>query len=162
MPMLHFVRRSLLIQLLSVYLLFVVIVLIGGVGVDAVVEQQLGNDVQASDQALAQEIALETSLRLSGAENSLAELGELARQAGTPDAMARTFHAFQAARSDVDHVYWLDPLGTLLVSWPKEGATLGSEFSPPDVVQRARQHRDPVFEVGIAAEATRNPDVIIN
>ncbi len=62
--MLPFMRRSLLIQLLSVYLLFVVIVLIGGVGVNAVVEQQLRNDVQASDQALAQEIALETSLQL--------------------------------------------------------------------------------------------------
>ena len=62
--MLHFVRRSLLVQLLSVYLLFVVIVLLGGVGVNAVVEQQLRNDAQASDQALGQEIALETGLHL--------------------------------------------------------------------------------------------------
>ena len=31
--MLHFMRRSLLFQLLSVYLLFVVVVLIGGVAV---------------------------------------------------------------------------------------------------------------------------------
>ena len=52
--MLHFMRRSLLVQLLSVYLLFVGIVLIGGVGVNAVVEQKLRIDAQASDQALAQ------------------------------------------------------------------------------------------------------------
>ncbi len=40
--MLHFVHRSLLIQLLSVYLLFVVIVLLGGVEVNAVVAAATG------------------------------------------------------------------------------------------------------------------------
>ncbi len=59
--MLHFGRRSLLAQLLSVYLLFVIIVLAGGAGVNAMVEQRLQNDVQASDQALAQEIGLKVS-----------------------------------------------------------------------------------------------------
>ena len=62
LAMSHFVRRSLLVQLLSVYLLFVMVVLLGGVGVNAVIEQRLRNDVQASDQALAQEIAVETGL----------------------------------------------------------------------------------------------------
>src|SRR5215467_1445030 len=76
LAMLHFVRRSLLVQLLSVYLLFVVIVLIGGVGVNAAVEQQLRSDVQASDQALAQEIALETSFHLRDTENALVALGK--------------------------------------------------------------------------------------
>jgi len=76
--MLHFARRSLLVQLLSVYLLFVIVVLIGGVVVNAVVEQQLSTDVQASDEALAQEIALETSLHLRDAENALVMLGKLA------------------------------------------------------------------------------------
>ena len=79
--MLHYVRRSLLFQLLSVYLLFVIVVLIGGVGVNAVVEQQLRNDVQASDQALAQEIALETSLHLRDSENALVALGKLVDRA---------------------------------------------------------------------------------
>src|SRR5947209_1843217 len=94
LAMLHFVRRSLLIQLLSVYLLFVVIVLLGGVGVNAVVEQRLRNDVQASDQALAQEIALETSLHLRDSEQSLVALGKLALQASTPDTMRSIFHTY--------------------------------------------------------------------
>src|SRR5258708_22923207 len=118
LAMLHFMRRSLLVQLLSVYLLFVVIVLLGGVEVNAVVEQQLRNDVQASDQALAQEIALQTNLQLTGAENSLVALGNLARQAGTSAAKASIFQTFQAARSDVDQVYWLDPVGIVRVSCP--------------------------------------------
>ena len=56
------------------------IVLLGGLGVNMVVEQKLRNDVQASDQALAQEIALETSLHLRVAEQSLEALGKLALQ----------------------------------------------------------------------------------
>jgi len=86
--MLHFARRSLLVQLLSVYLVFVIAVLLGGVEVNTVVEQQLRNDVQASDQALAQEIALQTSLQLQSAENSLVKLGSLV-QARTPRALYR-------------------------------------------------------------------------
>src|SRR5690349_17313669 len=117
--MLHFVRRSLLIQLLSVYLLFVVVVLLGGFGVNAVVAERLRNDVQAADQALAQEIALQASLQIAGAQHSLSELGALAAKAPTPTAIATLFHAFQAARSDVDHVYWLNPVGDVSVSWPQ-------------------------------------------
>jgi len=163
--MLHFMRRSLLVQLLSVYLLFVVIVLIGGVAVNAVVEQQLGNDAQASDQALAQEIAVETSLHLSDSESSLAKLGNLAVQADTPAAIVSLFQTFQAARSDVDQVYWLDPVGALVVSCPRLPGkcqdNLVAEFSPPDVVQRALTAPGSVFEVGAVVEPTFSAGVII-
>src|SRR5258706_11819790 len=98
--MLHLVRQSLLVQLLSVYLLFVIAVLIGGVEVNAVVEQQLRNDAQASDQAQAQQIALETSLHLRDSEKALVALGKLAAQIGAPQAMASPFQTFRAARSD--------------------------------------------------------------
>src|SRR5258706_13772237 len=81
LAMLPFMRRSLLVQLLSVYLLFVVIVLLGGVEVNTVVEQQQRNDVQASDRALAQEIALHTSIQLSDAKQSIVKLGNLAEKA---------------------------------------------------------------------------------
>lgn len=161
--MVHLMRRSLLIQLLSIYLLFVVIVLLGGLEVNAVVEQKLRNDVQASDQALAQEIALETSLHIRVAEQSLVALGKLALPASTPMMMRSLLHAFHDARSDVDQVSWLDPVGTIQVSWPPGKVRLGAEFSPPSVVQRALNPNinSPVFEVGIAEETTFVPDVII-
>ena len=82
--MLHFMRRSLLVQLLSVYLLFVAVVLMGGAGVNVVVEQRLRNDVQASDQALAQEIALETSLQAHPAEATRARPMTHSRRCVTP------------------------------------------------------------------------------
>src|SRR6266851_1238398 len=161
LAMLHFMSRSLLVQLLSVYLLFAVVVLIGGVGVNAIVEQQLRNDVQASNRALAQEIALQTSLQLRGAENALVALGKLVLQTDTPDAIANIFQAFQAARSDVDQVYWLDPLGGFIVSCSPCQFGLVAEFSPQDIVQRAHTTSGPVFEVGIAAEPPLNPGLII-
>src|SRR6266700_6943411 len=161
LSMVQFMRRSLLIQLLSICLLFVVIVLLGGLGVNKVVEQKLRNDVQASDQALAQEIALETSLHIRVAEQSLVALGKLALPASTPVLMRSLLHAFHDARSDVDQVSWLDPVGTIQVSWPPGKVMLGAEFSPPSVVQRARDITGPVFEVGIAEETTFVPDVII-
>src|SRR5579884_1074277 len=163
LAMMPFMRRSLLVQLLSVYLLFVVIVLLGGLGVNAVVEQKLRDDAQASDQALAQEIALETSLHLQDAEQSLVALGKLASEASTPHAKESIFHTFQDARSDVDQVSWLDPVGTIQVSWPPGKVQLGAEFSPPDIVQRAinPDTTSPVFEVGIAEETTFAPDVIM-
>jgi signal transduction histidine kinase len=163
--MLHFMRRSLLVQLLSVYLAFVVVVLIGGMVVNAVVEQKLRNDAQASDQALAQEIAVETSLHLSDSERSLARLGNLAVQADTPAAMVSLFQAFQAARSDVDQVYWLDPVGALVVSCPqlpgKCQDKLVAEFSPPDVIRHALTALGPIFDVGAVVEPTFNAGVII-
>src|SRR5256885_12334650 len=148
-----FVRRSLLVQLLSVYLLFVMVVLLGGVGVNAVIEQRLRNDVQASDQALAQEIAVETGLHLSSAENAITELGN-AVQSSTPAEIVNIFQGFKAARSDVDYVYWLDPVGDLSISLPPSQPGLGSAFSPPGVIQHALRVSGPVFEVGIAVEPT--------
>jgi PAS domain S-box-containing protein len=164
--MLHVLHRSLLVQLLSVYLLFVLAVLLGAGGVNAVAEQRLTADAQASDRALAQEIALDTSLQMRNAEDSIGKLGALLLQAGTSDQIISAFQAFQAARSDVDHVYWLDPLGAVRDSWPLGEGGVGSalappEFSPPDVVQRARIALGPVFEVGIAAETNGDAGVII-
>ncbi len=166
--MLHFIHRSLLVQLLSVYLAFAVIVLIGGMVVNAVVAQKLRDDAQASDQALAQEIAVESSLHLSDSESSLARLGNLAVQANTHAAIESLFQAFQAARSDVDQVYWLDPVGSLVVSCPalpgKCQDELVAEFSPPDVIQQALAPMvvpHPVFEVGAVVEPTFSAGVII-
>jgi PAS domain S-box-containing protein len=159
--MLRYVRRSLLMQLLSVYLLFVLVVLIGGVEVNTVVEQQQRNDVQASDQALAQEIALHTSIQLSDAENSVAQLGSIIEKARSLAAIQNILSTYQAARSDAVQVYWLDPFGQVLICLHCYG-NVQPEFSPPNVIRQAarqpRSHRVPVFEVGIAQETPLNPN----
>jgi signal transduction histidine kinase len=164
-----------LIQLVSIYLLFVVVVLIAGIGVNAVVEQRLRHDVEVSDQALAQQIALDTSAKLLSAEASLETLGS--RAARTPNAMIETFQAFMAARSDVEHVYWLDALGIVRVSVKDTTATgqpptsapddttTETQFTPPRVVEQVvtETRAAPVFEVGIAqtSPAAVTPGVIV-
>ena len=138
--MVQFMRRSLLFQLLSIYLLFVVIVLLAGLGVNTVVEQKLRNDVQVSEQALAQEIALETRLHLQDAQQSLVSLGKIALQAGTPEAKKSIFHTFHDARNDVDQVSWLDPVGTIQVSWPPGRVKIGSRILTPQCCPASTQH----------------------
>lgn len=172
----HILRRSLLVQLVSVYLLFVVVVLIAGVGVNAIMEQRLRHDVEASDQALAQVIALDTSAKLLSAEASLEALGHLVQSARTADAITETFRAFMAARNDVEHVYWLDSLGIIRVSMrdttssgkpptsAPDDTVLGTQFTPPGVVDEAvmKTRAAPVFEVGAQpSSAALTPGVII-
>lgn len=157
----HSKSRSLLVQLLSVYLIFVIAVLIGDAGFNLVVKQQLSNKVQTADQALGQEIALETNLQLDDDAKSLTRLGGLVAQAGGSAAITALLRTYVVARSDVDYVYWLDPVGVLRVTWPQiNGGQIGAEFSPPDVVQQARTATAPIFEVGIAVESSYNAGVI--
>jgi PAS domain S-box-containing protein len=176
MPLL--IRRSLLVQLVSVYLLFVLAVLFVGVGVNAAIEQRLRHDVEVSDQALAQEIALETTSTLGGVDTTLGSpsaqgvgaaivtLGALAQRASASGTLASAFQAFMAGRHDVEHVYWLDPVGTVLLSVksptsPPDSIGLQTEFSPPGVIQRALKATAPVFEVGIAQETQGSAGVIV-
>ncbi|HET8912289.1 MAG TPA: ATP-binding protein [Ktedonobacteraceae bacterium] len=158
----RFMRRSLLSQLLSVYLLFVLAVLIGGVIVNVVVEEQLSNDARSSDQALAQEIAVQSSLQLRDVEHSLVNLGVVLAHDTSDAARSQTLENFKSARSDVDNVYWLDSVGALQLSWPPASrAVIGSEFSPDDIVQRARAVNGAVFEAGMAVESTTRAGMII-
>lgn len=160
----HFMRRSLLSQLLSVYLLFVIVVLVGGVVVNAVIEQQLTNGVQASDRALAQEIATQTGLQLQGAENAVKELGSLVMNAKSPEEIESIFQTFQNARSDVAQVYWLDPFGLINVSCsPCQSGSIVAEFQPQAIVEQAIESRSggPVFDVGVTPETTYSRGVVI-
>ncbi len=167
--MARFARRSLLVQLLGTYVLFVLAVLSASLAVNAVVAQRLQSDVQASDQALAQEVAVQTSLTLRDAESSLVQLSLLpAFHTGQRDAIMSALQAYKSARADVDHVYWLDPLGILLVSvksptGPPEAVLPVTEFSPPEVVQRAliqNPTQGPVIEIGLVRSGTYTAGVV--
>lgn len=155
----NYLRRSLLVQLVSVYLVFVFVVLVTGIGVNTIIEQRLRADVQAADQALAQEIAGQTSQRMISASKAIQGLSNLAlrnaSQAGVTtdsqafkDALAHDFEAVMDAQGDILHVSWLDPFGSVVVSVARPSAesaptqdgsgVVGQEFSPPSVVQDAR------------------------
>jgi PAS domain S-box-containing protein len=150
LAVLHVVRHSLLVPLLGVYLLFVAAVLGAYLEVYSVAQQQVRAEVQTTDLALAQQIALDTDTELRGIEGALVQLSHLAvvRQ-GHTGAMASAFQAFKAARPDVDLVYWLDARGTLQVSYPPNLRTLGATYSSQQFFQRARVASGPIVEDGI-------------
>ncbi|MBV9279453.1 MAG: GAF domain-containing protein [Chloroflexi bacterium] len=146
--MLHLLRRSLLVQLLGGYLLFVVAVLAIDFQVNAVVQQQVTNQVQTTDLALGQEIAQETHARLDGARTALVRLGRLpAVRRGETGAMRAPFQAFQATGEGIDLVYWLDPRGVLQVSFPTDIRTLGETLSSQPAFRQARAERGPPHPV---------------
>jgi signal transduction histidine kinase len=146
----HPTRQSLLIRLLGAYLLFVAVVLGTGYAVNRVMQGQIQADVQRADLALAQAIALDVDAKLRGARESLGELSTLdAVQRGDNIAMEGVFHAFKAARRDIDRVYWLDSSGIMQVSVPANVRTQGNDFSQRRLFQQARATSAPITEAGI-------------
>ena len=156
--MLHFARRSLLSQLLSVYLIFVAVVLLGGVAINTVIEQRLTANVQASDEALAQEIATQTSLQLTDAETSVQHLSYLVQSAPSSLAVENIFQDFQSGHSDVKLLYWLNSYGSIDISCSAntsptlfcQQGLINAEFEPLGVITQAiNKPGVPVYEVGM-------------
>jgi hypothetical protein len=153
----RFMQRSLLRQLLGVYLVFVTVVLGTGLAINGGVQDRLRAEVQASDLALAQAIALETGDALRDARDSLRDLGDLpaVRTADLPT-MAAAFAAFKVARRDVDRVYWLDAAGIMRVSVPTDLRTHDLDLAQAPVFKRARLARAPILEAGLVDLTTFN------
>ncbi|MDQ6695650.1 MAG: ATP-binding protein [Chloroflexota bacterium] len=164
--MLRFVRRSLLGQLLGVYLLFVAAVLGTGMAVNAAVQTRLRDEVQAQDLALAQAIALDTDDSLRDAGSSLANLAGIAAvRDGDSAAMLPAFTAFKAARKDVDRVFWLDAAGVMRTSVPGDVRTQGVDLKDTPYFRRAgaaaKGAAGPVLEAALVDLTTFNAVVTV-
>jgi signal transduction histidine kinase/HAMP domain-containing protein len=160
--MFPWLRQSLLVQLLGIYLIFASMVLGAGALVNSLVRQQLRAEAEIADLALAQSIALQTDTRVNVARTSLTALAGLdsVRQ-GDQEAMSVSFQAFKAARPDIDRVYWLDAVGRLQVSLPMYVRTLGTDFSEERVFLRAVDAKESFVEGGAVELTTFNAVCII-
>ena len=160
--MVHLLRRSLLLQLLGVYLLFVAIVLASGLEADAVGQQQLKSQIQTTDLALAQEVAFDTYTKINDTENSLVVLSRMVvGNVNNSDHMTELFSAFKTARSDIDRVYWLDGAGVLRASVPVDPRTLGAGFASDPIFQQAEGSNGPIVEGGSVDTVTSNRVVTV-
>ncbi len=158
----NLIRRSLLVQLLGVYLLFVLVAVGAGFVVSQQVQERLQAEVQASDLALAQTIALETDTKIRNERDSLAELAKLqVLEHGESAEIESAFRAFKSARSDIDRVYLLDATGILTVSVPSDVRTLGIDYSDERVFRKAQKANGPVIEAGVVDLTTFNAVVAI-
>jgi PAS domain S-box-containing protein len=155
-------RRSLLVQLLGTYGLFVAIVLGAGLLVNSIVQRQLQVEAQRADLALARAIALQIDIQLRNARNALNELVWLDDVREGDDAQkSAAFRAFKAARQDVDRVYWLDETGVMRVSVPTNPRTLGTDFSEERLFRRAVDTSETLVEAGVVDLTTYNPVVVL-
>jgi PAS domain S-box-containing protein len=155
-------RRSLLVQLLGVYLLFVAAIFAADYKVNAVAQQQVTSQVQTTDLALAQEISRETENKIGGAELTLMQLSRLdSVRRGDVGAMSDAFQSFRAARPDVDLVYWLDPHGVLQFSVPSNVRTLGESFADQPIFSAALRSNHPVLQDGVVDFTTYNAVVML-
>jgi signal transduction histidine kinase len=148
--MLNSLRRSLLAQLLGLYLAFVGLALGAGVLVSALVQRQLWADAQANNLALARSIGHEIGDRMLSARTAMTRLvtsdgdllGDIAARAGNNPAATAQLQAllrdYKNASRDVDLIYWLDERGTMRVSVPEYPLTIGADFSNQAVFRDAR------------------------
>lgn len=154
-------RRNLGLQLLALYLIFVVPVLAGAWFIGSDASARLEQDVQAADLALARAIALETDVFIDNALRTVVQL------AGTPevqslntDHLAHLFAPITAARNEVNLVYILDGQGIMRYHYPEgPGSTVGNDFSARQYFKDARTARAPLVSIGRISPTTGQPVV---
>jgi PAS domain S-box-containing protein len=152
-------RRDLGVQLLAVYLLFVLPVAIAGLAFDAYSGARMRSDVEAADLALARAIALETDARIADAFFTVEQLAQNpAVVSASPTRMEAIFGDVALSRPDVNLVYRLDADGIMLFHYPVgPGSTVGVDFSFRPYFQDARSSRGPVVSDGRISPTTNQP-----
>ncbi len=160
--MVKLVRRSLLAQLLGVYLVLVLIVIGSGVEINAVGQRQIHDQIQTTDLSLAQEVAFDTYTTINASENSLVQLEwAVAGSVNDPAGMRQMFTAFKVARSNVDRMYWLDATGALGVSVPADPRAITPNAADTPLFQQAEASDGPVVGGGILDPVTSNDVVTV-
>ena len=156
LPSLH---RDLGLQLLAVYLLFVIPVFAAGIAFDAYSSGRLRSDAEASDLALARAIALETDARVRDAVEAVRQLAtDDGVRSSDPQTMQALFADMALARPDINLIYRLGPDGVMQFHHPVgPGSTVGDDFSFRPYFQQARATLGPVVSDGRISPTTGEP-----
>lgn len=159
MSRLTFWRRDLGVQLLALYLLFVLPVAAAALIFDRAAGAQLERDVQAADLALGRSIALETDAFLQQAMEAVDTFAHRPEvQSGDPAQFAALFEAAATARSDLNLLYFLGADGVMVYHYPiGPGSTVGQDFSHRQYFQDAQQTGGPVISIGRVSPTTGRP-----
>ena len=152
-------RQDLRLQLLALYLLFVIPIFILTLFFYAQATQRLRDDVRAADLSLARAIALETNAMLLKAKEAVVAFSQMSPVIQSdPVGMENAFAAGAAARQDINLFYRLDADGIMRYHYPATPrSTVGQDFSFRDYFQTACQTQQHVFSKGRISPTTQRP-----
>src|SRR5579859_1340488 len=151
----NLVRQKISLQLLSLYLLFVIPVLLGGVGLYVFQQNALPQNALQADLALSQAVAVEVGTNLRAATETVSEFST-AQAARTLDLkqLASIFANASNAHPDINLYFVCDPSGKMIINYPFSPSTIGQNFSSRDYFQEAFKSDSPFISSGSISAIT--------
>jgi signal transduction histidine kinase len=151
----YLIKQKISLQLLSLYLLFVIPVLLGGAGLYVFQQNAMTQNAFQSDLGLAQAVALEVGTNLRAASEIDSELSTT-RAAKDLDLKQLTalFANASYAHPDINLYFVCDPSGKMIVSYPVNQGNIGQNFSSSDYFQGALQRDSPFISSGSISAIT--------
>lgn len=143
------------LQLLSLYLLFIIPVLLGGVGLYVFQQSVLTQNASQSDLALSQAVALEVGANLLAATEIDNELSttQAAKDLNVQQLSLIFANAYHA-HPNISLYYVCDPSGNMLINYPFHQSTIGENFSFRDYFQGALKSNAPFISSGRVSTTT--------
>src|SRR5712691_832071 len=140
----YLIRQKISLQLLSLYLLFVIPVLLGGAGLYVIQQNVFTQNAFQSDLGLAQAVALEVDTNMRAA-------AEIDRELSTSQAainlnsnqLTSLFANASGAHPDISLYFVCDPSGKMIINYPFSQSTIGRNFSFRDYFQGALKNNSP-------------------
>ena len=152
----YLIRQKIGLQLLSLYLLFIIPVLLGGVILYVYQQSVLTQNAFQSDLALSQAVALEVGANLQAATEIDSELSttQEAKTLNLPQ-LSSIFANASHAHPNISLYYVCDPSGNMLVNYPYTQSTIGENFAFRDYFQGALKSNTPFISSGRVSTTTR-------
>src|SRR5712691_10907261 len=149
------IRQKIGLQLLSLYLLFVIPVLLGGVGFYVFQQSVLTQNAFQADLALSQAVALEVGANLRAATEIDSELStaQAARELDLKQ-LASVFANASQAHPDISLYFVCDPSGNMIINYPISPSAIGQNFSSRDYFQAALKSDSPFISSGSISAIT--------
>ncbi len=151
----YLIRQKIGLQLLSLYLLFVVPVLLGGTGLYIFQKNVLTQNAFQSDLGLAQAVALELEANLKAASEIDSELSTF-QAAKDLDAkqLVSIFANAANAHHDISLYFVCDPSGKMIINYPFSPSAIGQNFNTSDYFQEALKSDAPFVSSGTISAIT--------
>jgi len=151
----YLIRQKISLQLLGLYLLFVIPVLLGSVGLYVFQQNVLTQNAFQADLGLAQAVALEvgTNLRAAAEIDSELSTAQAARDLDLKQ-LASVFANASNAHPDINLYFVCNPSGNMIINYPFSPSTIGQNFSSSDYFQEALKSDAPFISSGSISAIT--------